>query len=524
MRTALIKWIEPGINFYRTKWFYFLAAGLAILSIVAGMAFLWATQPFGIGVRSDSVAYLWSARNLAEGVGLGRLSGTGKLKPMTHWPPFYPVVLSIFEKCGVDALNGARWLGAALFSIILFLVGWILARMTGSFWFSLAGTLVLLVFHGFWDTSLYAMTEPLYTVLSLAGIILFDQFLTNEKRGWMMGAALLMALTFLTRYVGMALILSGGIVLFLRPGWTLGKRLRQSALFCFLAMLPEGLWMARNYLEAGSTTNRTLNVIPIPASDFQLLGETVNRWISPFQTVFNIGTGKLALGLVALVVFFVLYFYNRSRQVENAVSSRHLRVFFMVYAPLYALFILLSRYYFDGLITIFEERITFPFYLSIFILFIFCLSILWSRAQRRSLVLAGGLTLVFVFLGNSFFQVYKNNTTGLISLSRNVGLGYSNARYGKFEIIERLKELPEDYIVYTDNIEKLYFASERFSTQLSDFTTGDAQVLRKELKDGKGIIIVLFYSEQIAQGIEKELPEARLVYQAGSQALYVLEK
>ena len=485
MRTVFINWFTPAIHFYRKKWFVILAIGLAILSIAAGLLFLWATQPFGIGVRSDSVAYLWSARNLAHGVGLGRLNGTGRLKPLTHWPPFYPVVLSIFEKGGINALDGARWLGAGLFAMILFLVGWILGRMTGSFWFSLAGTLVLMVFPGFWDTSLYAMTEPLYTVLSLGGILLFDRFLCNDKRSWMVWSAMLMALTFLTRYVGLALILSAGLVILVQAERTWSKRLGQSAMYCLLAALPEGLWMIRNFLESGSTTNRVLSAIPIPASDFLLLRETISRWIIPFQTVFNIGTGKLALGLAGLAVFTILFFPSRSRQVEMVSSHSRLWVFFAVYAMLYGFFILLSRYYFDGLITIFEERIAFPFYLAIYILIIFSLNHLWTWSQKRSLVLAGLLTLGFVFMGNSFFQVYKNYTTGLVSLSRNVGLGYSNYRYGKFDIIDQLKKLPEDYLIYTDNIERLYFASGRFSTQLDDFNFRDGQIMRDELKESK---------------------------------------
>jgi hypothetical protein len=82
--------------------------------LVITRAFLEATSSHGVGVRTDSVAYLWGAENLAKGLGLGRLNGLGELKPMTHWPPFYPLLLTLFELAGIPALAGARYLGAVL--------------------------------------------------------------------------------------------------------------------------------------------------------------------------------------------------------------------------------------------------------------------------------------------------------------------------------------------------------------------------------------------------------------------------
>ena len=82
---------------YRRAAVLFLLAGLLVMAGLAINSFLFATSTHGIGVRTDSVAYLWGAENLAKGLGLGRLNGLGELKPMTHWPPFYPLVLSLFE-------------------------------------------------------------------------------------------------------------------------------------------------------------------------------------------------------------------------------------------------------------------------------------------------------------------------------------------------------------------------------------------------------------------------------------------
>jgi hypothetical protein len=106
---------------YRRAALAITLAGLLALAGLAARDFLAATESYGVGVRTDSVAYLWGAENLAKGLGLGRLNGLGELKPMTHWPPFYPLVLAVFELAGIPALEGARILGAALVALILIL-------------------------------------------------------------------------------------------------------------------------------------------------------------------------------------------------------------------------------------------------------------------------------------------------------------------------------------------------------------------------------------------------------------------
>ncbi len=134
--------------------------GCLVLAFSTWRTFLSATSVYGVGVRSDSVEYLWTAENLARGLGFGRLNGLGEFKPITHWPPFYPFLLSLLFKAGVPLLVGARYLGALMDALIIFLAGLSVARLTRSVWFSLAAAFILCYSPGFWNMSLDAMTEP----------------------------------------------------------------------------------------------------------------------------------------------------------------------------------------------------------------------------------------------------------------------------------------------------------------------------------------------------------------------------
>lgn len=65
---------------------------LLILLILVGMLAAWTLKiatPYGLGLRNDSVQYIFGARNLLAGNGYMRTSGGGELKPITTVPPLF---------------------------------------------------------------------------------------------------------------------------------------------------------------------------------------------------------------------------------------------------------------------------------------------------------------------------------------------------------------------------------------------------------------------------------------------------
>ena len=77
---------------------------------IAGAIFLYWLNPFGVGIYVDSLYYVTSARNLIDGIGMGRVTGLGVFKPMTQAAPFYPLVLAFHHLLGLPELTTARWL------------------------------------------------------------------------------------------------------------------------------------------------------------------------------------------------------------------------------------------------------------------------------------------------------------------------------------------------------------------------------------------------------------------------------
>ena len=102
------------------------------MSIYMSAVYLQASKPYGIGINSDSIAYIRAAENLLQGNGLGRVSGLGSFKPMTHWPPLYSLLLAGGHNLGADLYDSARLIGLGLNILLVIVFGIPLFKLSKS--------------------------------------------------------------------------------------------------------------------------------------------------------------------------------------------------------------------------------------------------------------------------------------------------------------------------------------------------------------------------------------------------------
>ena len=508
---------------YRRAALALLLVGLAAILFLAARDFLWATGSHGIGVRTDSVAYLWGAENLADGVGMGRLDGLGRLKPMTHWPPFYPLVLTGFELAGVPALEGARWLGVATVVILLALSALTILRMTRSIWFALGAALLIYYIPDLWVTSLDAMTEPLYIVLGLGGALLLDCYLEKREQAAFWLSAVLMALALLTRYVGIVLILAACLTLLMMGGRRWTENLKQAIAYGLLSILPLGLWMLRNLLTAGSATNRALNVIPIAPTDWTLLAETIDGWFYPLQTAFSIGAGKLVILAVAAGLFVILRLSEKAdHKTEESTAKPGLRLalFYAIYLLVYPVFVILSRLLFDRMITIFEERIAFPAFLALLFLVIFAAWWLLQQAARRHVLAGAALAALYAITLWTFVVLYQEEQARVINNTHEWGRSLNTPSMLEGSFARATRQIDDDVLIISDNLEILYFISGRHSFQINEATVQALDAVKAYDVDHR-VAFVLFYSRDIARLAQSEMPNLEIFYQDDNASILI---
>jgi hypothetical protein len=121
----------------------------------------------------------------------------------------------------------------------------------------------------------YAWSEPLFLLLAILSLRSQEKLLQEPGAKTLLIAAALAALACLTRYLGVALVLSGALTL------VTVRRLLLGAAYAALSLVPLGLWLLRNHGATGSFTGgRAASGRGLP----ELIREaaaTLGGWIVP---------------------------------------------------------------------------------------------------------------------------------------------------------------------------------------------------------------------------------------------------
>ena len=214
---------------------------LAAVSVLAAATVLLRGETHGPALHWDGVNYLAAARNLLAGEGFRNFDGT----PYALWPPLYPLALAAATLGLFDPLAAALPLGALVFGLTVFAAGRYLERRLRSRFLAFAAPAVLALSAPLGDLAWWALSGPLFILLSTLALIRADAFRAEGRTSALVGAAVLTALAWQTRYLGAAVALAAAVAIFLAPAASRLRRLGRAALFSVVAAGPTGLWLLR---------------------------------------------------------------------------------------------------------------------------------------------------------------------------------------------------------------------------------------------------------------------------------------
>lgn len=541
--------IDSTLSWITARKKLWLQSGLTLLGLATFLLLIWSTNEHGIGVRSDSVDYAWAGESLAHGYGLGRFDGEGVFKPLTQFPPLYPILLGFFEFIGVGVWEGARWIAAIAFTANIVFIGIAVNRLTSSTLFALGAAFFALVAPFVFEVNLWAMTEPIYVAFAFPAFFFLDDYFRTERLRDLVLAGAFLALACLTRYVGFSALGAAALLVFFRPSKPWLAKIKESAILVCVALAPTVLWFARNFFAAGTATNKILSYHPIPAQKIEILKTAVTSWVTPLQDFFAIGRRKL----VALVLLGGAgYIYYRSQQPilksknkkqtakksKRAQSaSRNLFAWLLlVYAFAYSALVLFSASFLGASIPL-DDRILYPLFTVIVIALFAAMHWLWTRSLQIRPALAIGVLVLFGLVGFSLAESYLPETVNLAQESRDSGKGYALFRLQEREVVQTLLSFPDDYVVYTDNVHQLYYFSQRLGYLFPiDFDAATQQEIATEdfirslsniqgrLESGQAVMFVFFFAEEVDETfIAQNFPQMQLVVGGDDGYLYVSE-
>ncbi len=487
---------------------------IVILCGLAAVLFIYST-PFGVGLTNDSSAYIGGARSLLAGRGYVRIGGDGLPRAITHFPPFYSIVLAgVSRLIRQDPLVTARWVNlvCAVLNQALFMA--VLLELTGSHTGTVFGGMAFLCAGPVLQANIYGLSEALYLTLFLTGLLLSLKASRNRQTGLWLLTGLLTAALVLTRYAGFAAAGAFAVyILCVIPDWK--DRITSLMLFLSGLAVPFAFWLVKGSSESGSALNRAFS-LHLPAMDkieegirnfagFFLpeFGGIVDKFI-PF---WGIVTAVLLTALLCAVIFFGLHsFFRPSENLSRAgwfVPALH--------GAAYMVMLILTVCFIDGS-TLFDNRILLPFYVCAMLLIgVLCIRIGIAKWTRIA-----GLAVLALFAALLF-----EDELDLIKEFHRNGQGLAGAEWRDSETRIAAKALPEGKLLFSNRQTAMallndqpsfilppMFDSASFSERES--FEQDRQWMDEEVLSGNAYVVVFNYRDMLENEEDREWLESVL--------------
>jgi hypothetical protein len=425
-------------------------AVLVLISFAGFLAVIYATA-LGAGTGPDSASYIMAARNVLSGHGLSIASPqTGQLMPMTHFPPLLSLVLAAIGFFIGDPLVAARWLNAIVFGANIFLIGYGFRRLGSSRLLSVLCACLMLTSLPMLFIHTWVLSEALFFLMAFLGLFLLADFLTMPAPWLLIALSAAFAAAWMTRYVGITLLMTAAIVLFLFSNGSLRQKIQWIAMMSLIAGLPMVAIVLRNHAVGGSMTDREMMVHPVLNMGYLWLAcQRIAIWLIP-SAVPEIVDRILAL---AVIVFAVVPMKGLAggKEVEQSIVNLHRVV--LTFVICYLAVLVATLLFFDADIRI-DDRDLSPFYISGLVL-IGCQCAILLSSGRRSIqwVVTAALVLSLA--------IATPRAIKLIVGSHAAGLGFSRKHWKESELASAIQALDVGGTTISNSTAGVYFLSGR---------------------------------------------------------------
>ncbi len=471
---------------------------LIILGMVGMIVLVFSTK-WGIGISPDSTIYIGAARNFLGGHGLGMLSGSGEFIPMTTFPPLYPILLSLIGLFGVDPLDGAKWLNVILFGSNITLVGFIIKKHSRSSWASIFGSFLMLTSVDVLLVHSMVMTESVFIFFALLGMLFMANYVTEKTQNivHLVACSIVISLAFLTRYIGVTLVIVGLIGIFLFGEKRFSRRVIDCLIFAIISCSPMIIWMARNLFVAQTLTDKKVFFHPCTYGQIRFGLVTASEWLLPASTPGVIRAIVLLGVIVGLFILAVLHKtgkHRNDRVNEYFEKTTQLIITFLV-CYIGVLFFCIS---FVDADVIMDQRILSPVFFSLVILGTCLVHKFWSFTDRMHAFKVGLIVLCIAFAG---FYLFRGATWVIHSFDQGHGYGSKVWRYS--ETIEQIRALPARIPIFSNGADAVYILTGRFaypipakmnptSGQINDNYLSELNKMRDELERKDGVLVYFY--------------------------------
>lgn len=457
----------------------------------SGILLLYST-PFGLDISSgDSVSFIEGAKNILSGNGFSAQFAPGVLRPITHFPPFYSLMVAGLGLFFSDIYESARWCNALCFAGSVWCVCIILFRATR---FRVAPSLLGGALFAANPVIFKLIGEPFseapFLFLGLAGQLLLLEYFCSERPLLFVMSAICFGLTVATRYSGVPWLPVGclAVLWFSRGSWR-GK-MRKGAIFGVISFLPFLTVCLRNRAMGGSATNRSAGVHLISINHLQDALTTIGTWFLPWRFC-RWESGLLLSALLLVGVILLGRASYRSLTAESAEREKaRLVLLSSTFIGVYFLQLIVSISILD-FSTPLDARILSP--VEVCAILLLSVSV---RFSIRTKILSTCVTFICVgLLASSALRVIP-----MLGAKRLSSGGYRNPKWKYDPIVKYLEAFPQGRAIYSNKPEAIWILVgrgaqpvpvkfDRMSLKQNQNVQRDFAEMAERLRSGQGILV-----------------------------------
>lgn len=360
--------INKGYNQEAEKVRYISGVVFAVAAFVLVLSCIPDT---GVVYTHDTQAYEYAASTFLES---GTMKYFGYDTPIIQWPPLYILVLALLKVSGATVEKGAAWLNAALFAYLVYVSSIYLFENLKVKALSITALVLLTLSVPFIYVSGYGWTEMLFIFLAVLSMILIIMYIKTGKLSWFVSGAVVSAMCWLTRYIGITIIASLAIVLFVSEKQYADK-FKKSFAYCVYSCFPMGLWVLRNYVVSGTFTGGRQPGEYTFFENIKLSVMVFREWFSfkipqilYISLIYlallvllaillkrvrkdgnNVHTPDLAANFLIVVIYSAVLLYSATKTAMDSINSR-------LWSPVYPFLIFTFTFFADRLIGNIERK------------------------------------------------------------------------------------------------------------------------------------------------------------------------
>ena len=520
----------------------------ALICAAAGAGLLFISMAQGVGVGGDATIYITSARNLLAGKGLGLINAAGDFRLIPYFPPFYSLVLALPGLFTDNLPLAALILNLVLHAGLVFLITYWTISVSDNLFpglllgMLLAGSPIII------PAASWAMSEPLAVLLGFSGLILLEKSLVEDQRFAFWVSAILLGLSFLTRYSSAAFIGAAVLLIFFFEGETWKKRFLRAFGYGFVSVIPMIVWLVIDFTKTSTVASRSMlsgKTAELWAAFLPKIKHVFVLWILP-DSLSATMPGFLVTFISIFIILFTVGCLAGSVYALRGGTQypRYARMFFLLSAMnlLYLLLIVFVSLNTYPPITI-NTRMLLPVYISNFWLIYLLFALFGEYNHRLSRTFVFN-TALFLFTALCCYRGYRIASQNAID-----GLGYNSTTWKNSETIAYIREnIPEDKTIVTNEETALLFLLDRRTWPMHEVyvnepdaeyyayesdTAVDTDSSRQTFRKGGAYLVVFdsfedqmadIYRDNTRERIDKLFANLNVLFDGDDGTIYTLEK